>query len=236
MSPPLLMIDGLTVERGGGAVVRDLSISLADGEVVAVLGANGAGKSSLLRAVIGFETAATGRVVLAGRDLASTRPRDRAARGIGFCPEGRRLFPGLTVEETLAVAFAGPGRARRARIEEIFERFGPLADKRRERAWSLSGGQQQMLAIARAIMNHPRLLLLDEPTLGLAPIIIDEVLETIRWISAGGAAVLLAEQNLAPALGVADQVLILARGAVLHAGPAAGLSVERAAGLMLAGG
>lgn len=236
MSPPVLTIDGLTVEYAGGPVLRDLTASLASGDVLAVLGANGAGKSSLLRAVIGLETIGKGRVMLAGQDLASMPPRDRAVRGIGFCPEGRRLFPGLTVEETLAVAFDGPGRARRARIEEMLERFGALADKRRERAWSLSGGQQQMLAIARAIMNHPRLLLLDEPTLGLAPIIIDEVLETIQWITAGGAAVLLAEQNLAPALRVADQALILARGAVVHAGPATGLSVERAAGLMLTGG
>lgn len=235
MSPPLLTIDGLTVESGGGPVLRDFSATLQAGEVLAVLGANGAGKSSLLRAVMGFEAAAKGRVMLAGEDLGATKPRDRASLGVGFCPEGRRLFPGLTVEETLAVAFDGPGRARRTRVEEMFDAFPALAGKRRERAWSLSGGQQQMLAIARAVMNHPRLVLLDEPTLGLAPMIIEEVLGTIREITASGAGVLLAEQNLAPALRIADQALILARGTVVHAGSAAGLSPERAAGLMLAG-
>lgn len=235
MSAPLLTIDGLTVENGGAPALQDLSATLGSGQVLAVLGANGAGKSSLLRAVMGLEAAAKGRLLLAGEDLASRRPRDRAALGIGFCPEGRRLFPGLTVEETLAVAFDGPGRARRARIETMFDTFPALAGKRRQRAWSLSGGQQQMLAIARAIMNHPRLVLLDEPTLGLAPMIIEEVLETIRVIAAGGAGVLLAEQNVAPALGVADQILVLARGGVVASGAADTFSPERAAGVMLAG-
>jgi branched-chain amino acid transport system ATP-binding protein len=235
MSAPLLSIQDLTVETGGILALHDLSASLNGGEVLAVLGANGAGKSSLLRAIMGLETIARGCVVLDGEDLVSRKPRDRAALGIGFCPEGRRLFPGLTVDETLAVAFDGPGKARRARIEEMFGNFPALADKRRERAWSLSGGQQQMLAIARAIMNHPRLVLLDEPTLGLAPMIIDEVVEAIGRITVGGAGVLLAEQNAAHALRAADRALILVRGEVVHTGVADDLSVERAAGLMLAG-
>jgi branched-chain amino acid transport system ATP-binding protein len=235
MSPPLLNIDELEVSRGGVSVLRDLSVSLLGGEILAVLGANGAGKSSLLRAVMGLEITQRGRVSFAGEDLVSILSRDRARRGIGFCPEGRRLFPGLTVEETLAVVFDGSSRARRARIEEMFDTFPALTAKRRERAWSLSGGQQQMLAIARAIMNRPRLVLLDEPTLGLAPMIIDEVLEAIRAITKNGVGVLLAEQNVVPALRVADQVLILARGAVVHVGPARDVGPERAAGLMLGG-
>ena len=235
MSPPLLNIDELEVSRGGVSVLRDLSVSLLGGEVLAVLGANGAGKSSLLRAVMGLEITQRGRVSFAGEDLVSILSRDRARLGIGFCPEGRRLFPGLTVEETLAVVFDGSSRARRARIEEMFDTFPALTAKRRERAWSLSGGQQQMLAIARAIMNRPRLVLLDEPTLGLAPMIIDEVLEAIRAITKNGVGVLLAEQNVVPALRVADQVLILARGAVVHDGPAPDVGPERVAGLMLGG-
>ena len=235
MSPPLLNIDELEVSRGGVSVLRDLSVSLLGGEILAVLGANGAGKSSLLRAVMGLEITQRGRVSFAGEDLVSILSRDRARRGIGFCPEGRRLFPGLTVEETLAVVFHGSSRARRARIEEMFDTFPALTAKRRERAWSLSGGQQQMLAIARAIMNRPRLVLLDEPTLGLAPMIIDEVLEAIRAITKNGVGVLLAEQNVVPALRVADQVLVLARGTVVHVGLARDVGPERAAGLMLGG-
>ena len=235
MNPPLLNIDELEVSRGGVSVLRDLSVSLLGGEILAVLGANGAGKSSLLRAVMGLEITQRGRVSFAGGDLISILPRDRARLGIGFCPEGRRLFPGLTVEETLAVVFHGSSRARRARREEMFDTFPALTAKRRERAWSLSGGQQQMLAIARAIMNRPRLVLLDEPTLGLAPMIIDEVLEAIRAITKNGVGVLLAEQNVVPALRVADQVLILARGAVVHVGSARDVGPERAAGLMLGG-
>ena len=135
----------------------------------------------------------------------------------------------------MAVAFGGPGRARRARIEEMFEIFPALVNKRRDRAWSLSGGQQQMLAIARAIMNQPRLVLFDEPTLGLAPMIIDDVSRAIREIIASDVGVVLAEQNVGPALNVADQILILARGEVAHMGPADDLSPERVAELMLTG-
>jgi len=212
-----------------------LDARLEQGEVLSIMGANGAGKSSLLRAVIGLEAAAEGRVLLDEVDLTALKPRDRAARGIGFCPEGRRLFPGLTVEENLAVVFEGASRARRARVEEMFARFPALAAKRRDRAWSLSGGQQQMLAIARAIMNAPRLVLLDEPTLGLAPMIIDEVLEIVRAIAVEGTGVLMAEQNVAPALRVADRVLVLARGRVVEGGSADDLSAERIATLMLTG-
>lgn len=233
MTAPLLEIDGLSVDRGGARVVTDLDARLEQGEVLSIMGANGAGKSSLLRAVIGLEAAAEGRVLLDEVDLTALKPRDRAARGIGFCPEGRRLFPGLTVEENLAVVFEGPSRARRFRVEEMFARFPALAAKRRDRAWSLSGGQQQMLAIARAIMNAPRLVLLDEPTLGLAPMIIDEVLEIVRAIAVEGTGVLMAEQNVAPALRVADRVLVLARGRVVEGGSADDLSAERIATLML---
>ena len=236
MNPPLLSVENLVVSRGGNPVLHDLGATLEAGTTLAILGANGAGKSTLLRTVMGFEKPDTGRIRLAGRDLAAVRPRDRAALGIGICPEGRRLFPGLTVEETLAVAHPGPAARRRARVEEIIAGFPALGPKRRARAWSLSGGQQQMLAIARAIVNQPRLVLLDEPTLGLAPMIIGEVLDTVRAITKAGAGVILAEQNIEPALRLADTILILVRGTVVHAGPAGELDAARAASLMLTGG
>lgn len=236
MSAPLLSIEALTLNPGGNPILHGLSVTLKVGGSLAILGANGAGKSSLLRAVMGFEQPEAGRVLLDGQDLVTTRVRDRAALGIGFCPEGRRLFPGLTVEETLAVGFVGPTRQRRMRIDEMLDMFPALAGKRRDRAWSLSGGQQQMLAIARAIMNQPRLVLLDEPTLGLAPMIIDEVLDIIRTITATGTGVLLAEQNVGPALRVAEDVIVLVRGSSVHTGPARALSPSQAAKLMLSSG
>jgi len=235
MSGLLLEIQALSVDRGGAKAVTRLDAALSGGEVLSIIGANGAGKSSLLRALLGLEEAVAGRVLMSGEDISTLKPRDRAARGIGFCPEGRRLFPGLTVEENLAVVFEGTGRARRARVEEMFDRFPALAGKRRDRAWSLSGGQQQMLTIARAIMNAPRLLLLDEPTLGLAPMIIAEVLGIVRAIAAEGTGVLMAEQNVVPALDVADRVLVLSRGSSAHAGAAADITAERIATLMLVG-
>jgi branched-chain amino acid transport system ATP-binding protein len=235
MTGPVLSLETVSVERGGARVVSALSMAIHGGEVVTVLGSNGAGKSSLLRAIIGLGNTSAGRIRFAGEDLTGARPRERAARGIGYCPEGRRLFPGLTVEENLAVVFEGATRARKERITEMFDRFPALAAKRGARAWSLSGGQQQLLAIARAIMNTPRLVLLDEPTLGLAPMVIDEVLDAVRSIAASGAGVLLAEQNVVPALRVADRLLILSRGAVVHDGPATALAPERIAALMLAG-
>jgi branched-chain amino acid transport system ATP-binding protein len=235
MTAPILTLESVSVDRSGARVVRDFTATVGAGEVVAVLGSNGAGKSSLLRAVIGLEETSAGRMMLCGEDLAGKLPRERAAAGIGYCPEGRRLFPGLTVEENLAVVFDGSARARKARIEEMLDRFPALIAKRRDRAWSLSGGQQQMLAIARAIMNSPNLVLLDEPTLGLAPMIVEEVLESVRTIAANGAGVLLAEQNVGPALRVADRVLVIARGDIVYEERAENLSAEQIAGIMLTG-
>lgn len=236
MNTSLLSVETLTVRRGGNPALIGLDATLEAGKTLAILGANGAGKSTLLRAIMGFEKPDAGRIQLMGRDLATARPRDRAALGIGYCPEGRRLFPGLTVEETLAVAFKGSFSGRRERVEEVLSTFPALQPKRFERAWSLSGGQQQMLAIARAIINKPRLILLDEPALGLAPMIIAAVLDVVRDITNTGAGVILAEQNIGPALRLADTVLVLVRGAVVYTGPAKALDPARAAELMLAGG
>ncbi len=235
MTPAQLDITDLTVNRAGHPVLHGIHLSVARGETLAVLGANGAGKSSLLRAIMGFEPAESGCIRMQGQNLGGLAPRRRMRTGIGLCPEGRRLFPGLTVEETLAVAFTDLATSRRNRIEGMYRTFPALREKRRDRAWTLSGGQQQMLAIARAMMGQPRLMLLDEPTLGLAPMIVADVADAIRNMKQSGISVLIAEQNIEPALMVADKVMILVRGRIVHSGPASALSPAEAASLMLVG-
>jgi len=232
---PLLEIKALQVERGGILAVDGIDLLVRPGVVLAIVGSNGAGKSTLLRTIMGFERPSSGALRMDGMDLRGKNPRARYRLGVGYCPEGRRLFPGMTVEETLAVANAGGARERRTRVSAMLDRFPALAKKRGDRAWSLSGGQQQMLAIARALMNGPRLVLLDEPTLGLAPMTVDDMLTTVRTIAGTGVGVLLAEQNVGPALRVADEVLVLVRGVQVHYGSADDLDVEQVARLILAG-
>jgi branched-chain amino acid transport system ATP-binding protein len=200
-------------ELGVGALDR-VSLSVAPGEIVALLGANGAGKSTLLGAVIGELAAPPGAVRLDGRDLAGLPPHRRARLGLGYCPAGRRVFAGMSVDDNLDVAsFAGPAeRARRK--QAAMDLFPALAGHRNRLAWRLSGGQQQMLAIARAMMTGPRLLLLDEPSLGLAPKLVGELLSRLRLIAATGTSVLLAEQNIGAALAVADRAVLLVQGRI----------------------
>ena len=203
--------------------LEDVSLQARAGEVTALLGANGAGKTTLLSAIIGQTPLAAGAIVFDGRDLAGLPSRRRARRGIGYCPSGRRVFPGMSVEDNLdAGCFASASE--RARLKrEAMDLFPQLAAHRRLAAWRLSGGQQQMLAIARALMAKPRLLLLDEPSLGLAPALVDELLVKLRGVAEAGAAVLLAEQNIGAALAVADRAIILTRGRVATQGDAAGM-------------
>jgi len=212
--------DGLTVRDvevriAGKSVLGPVSLSVEPGTVVAVLGANGAGKSTLLRAIVGLAAVARGRIWLGGAEISDWPPERRVRAGVGWAPEGRRLFPGLTVAETLDVAAPGNAASRAARIEAMLQRFPMLADKRHETAWRLSGGQQQMLAIARAVIADPPVVLLDEPSLGLAPVVRDRVFEAVRTQADGGSAVLLAEQDIGRALAVADRVVVLSRGRLL---------------------
>ncbi|GEO38629.1 ABC transporter ATP-binding protein [Skermanella aerolata] len=220
MTAPLLILDSLSVGYGGAPVVDAVSLRVAPGEVLALLGANGAGKSSLMRAVIGLEPAASGRIVLDGADITALPPERRARMGLGYVPEGRRVFPGMSVRDNLEVASFAAKAVRTGLIERVFALFPQLAPKSGDSAWRLSGGQQQMLAIGRALMGEPRLLLLDEPSMGLSPRLTSEVMATVRAIAAGGTAVLLAEQAARRALQAADRGLWLHLGRVADTGDA----------------
>lgn len=207
-----LSVQDVEVRVAGVSVVGPLSLDVVPGAVVAVLGANGAGKSTLLHAIIGTAPVSRGRIWLGDMEISDWPPERRARLGVGWVPEGRRLFPGLTVAETLDVVATGGAAERARRLEAMLERFPALADKRYETAWRLSGGQQQMLAIARAVIADPALVLLDEPSLGLAPVARDQMFATVRGLADAGAAVLLAEQDTARALNIADRVVVLSRG------------------------
>ena len=228
----LLEVRGLTVSYGGAVrVLHDVSMRVPDGAVVAVLGNNGAGKSTLLRAIsgtLGHHRGAieSGSIELAGRSLRGTDPAEIVRAGVVQVPEGRRIFSDLTVEENLrAGAFAVRGRAARSSARtRVLELFPRLAERRAQRAGLLSGGEQQMLAIGRALMSDPRLLLLDEPSLGLAPVVVERIAGIIAEINRQGTSVVLVEQNATMALGVADQALVLEVGKVALDGPAAELA------------
>jgi len=214
----LLRIDGLTARYGQITALEGVSLEVHAGEAVALLGANGAGKSTLLKAVMGFVPAARGSIEFNGQTLAGVSVAGRSRLGLGYSPEGRRVFPGMTVRENLEVA-----KRSEASLDEVFDLFPALKEKERALGWQLSGGQQQMLAIGRALMTRPRLLLLDEPSLGLSPILTREVLERVRAIVARGTAVLLAEQNVAKALDVSSRAYVLQVGRVTESGAAAAL-------------
>jgi branched-chain amino acid transport system ATP-binding protein len=222
----LLSVQALAVRYGAVPALRGVDIDVGAGEAVALLGANGAGKSTLMKAVIGLLRPESGSIAFDGQRIETLRADRRARLGIGYCPEGRRTFPGMTVRENLAVACWGNARLRAQRIEAMFALFPALAQRAATRAWQLSGGQQQMLAIGRSLMDAPRLLLLDEPSLGLSPLLTDEVLGRIPAIVAGGTSVLLAEQNAAKALRVCTRAVVLKLGRVAAAGPAAQLAAS----------
>jgi len=219
----LLQVTGLTARYGQITALEAATIEVRAGEAVALVGANGAGKTTLMKSVMGFVAPAAGAIDYDGRPLAGVAVSARARLGLGYSPEGRRVFPGMTVRENLEVASRAGRAATRGRLDEVYAMFPALAEKAAALGWQLSGGQQQMLAIGRALMTAPRLLLLDEPSLGLSPILTTEVLGRVRAIVARGTAVLLAEQNVAMALAVADRAYVLQVGRVVESGPAAEL-------------
>jgi branched-chain amino acid transport system ATP-binding protein len=219
----LLEIESLCVAYGPVSALEGVTLSMSAGEAVALVGANGAGKSTLFKSIIGFLRPKSGALRFLGRNLIGLRPERRARLGIGYAPEGRRVFPGLTVRENLEVA-AFAGKAERGRrLDRAFDLFPQLAERHAQLGWQLSGGQQQMLAIGRALMGRPRLLLLDEPSLGLSPKLADEVLAAIKAIVKDGTSVLLAEQNVGKALSCCDRAYVLELGKVALSGAASAL-------------
>ena len=214
------------------AVLQVGVVSVEAGEIVALLGGNGAGKTTLLETVLGFHP---GRVVLFGRDASALAVEQRVGLRVGYVPEGRRVFAALTVRENLEAASSLPAGQRRQRVEEMLALFPMLGERPEARAWLLSGGQQQMLALARALMDRPRLLLLDEPTLGLAPVVVADLLKRLGAMTADGTAILLAEQRAALALGVARRGVVLSRGQVVRRGSAAELAADPTLADLIAG-
>ena len=222
----LLSVESLDVRHGLLHAVRQVSLSLREGETVALVGANGAGKTTLLRTIAGAYRPAGGRVIFDGADITALPAHRRVRLGIALVPEGRRLFPGLTVEENLLTAGAR-GRPGPWTVERVLEAFPLLRPLRKRPAAALSGGEQQAAAIGRALMSNPRLLLLDEVSLGLAPIAVESVYASLRALIAGGATILLVEQDLARAMGTASRVVCLLVGRVALEGAAGELTREQ---------
>ncbi|MET0771604.1 MAG: ABC transporter ATP-binding protein [Candidatus Limnocylindrales bacterium] len=216
----MLEVRELDVRYGDARALDGVSIDVADGEIVSIVGPNGAGKSTLVNTLAGLHRAVGGGILMDGREVTRIAAHQVCRQGIAVVPEGRRIFPDLTVRDNLELgAYRPEARAQRdATIRWVHELFPRLRDRGTQRAGSLSGGEQQMLAIGRALMAQPRLLLLDEPSLGLAPIVVDGLFEVIRVINASGVGILLVEQNVRRALEVSTRGYLLAEGRIVLAG------------------
>ena len=223
----MLKVEGLRSRYGRIEVLHGIDLSVEAGEIVTLVGANGAGKTTLLRCLSGVQAVADGSVQFEARNITRASAHARTALGLGHAPEGRQIFTNLTVAENLRL---GAYRFRDARVASDFEAayalFPILKDKRHQLAGSLSGGQQQMLTIARALMGRPRCLLLDEPSLGLAPILVSQILAVIKTLKTKGVTVFLVEQNAYAALAIADRAYVMETGQITMAGPAVELMAD----------
>ncbi|WP_432843245.1 ABC transporter ATP-binding protein [Dactylosporangium sp. CA-092794] len=215
---PLLEISNVVVRYGAVTAVQDFSGSVHDGDIVVVLGPNGAGKTSLLRSVVGLAPKAGGRVVFDGADVTNWRTHRISRAGIALVPEGRRIFSPLSVEDNLLIgAYARTSKRDKSQLlSDIFDRFPVLAERRHRQAGLLSGGEQQMLAFGRALMSSPKLMMMDEPSMGLAPVAVDIVMSTVQSIAASGIAVLMVEQNAAMAQELATSAIVMERGEIIE--------------------
>lgn len=225
---PLLELQRIHLHYGPIQALKGLSMVVEQGEIVTLLGANGAGKTSTLRAISGLVRPSAGRILLADQDITHRRPHEIVELGVGHVPEGRRIFPRLSVEDNLRLgAFVVRDRHEIARRQDyVFTLFPRLAERRRQLGGTLSGGEQQMLAIGRALMMQPRILLLDEPSMGLAPVLVESIFEVIRRLNRDGTTILLVEQNARMALEVAHRGYVLETGSIVLSGLATELAQD----------
>ena len=225
MSEPLLTLENVFTNYGKIRILRDVSLTVGEGEVVALLGLNGAGKTTTMRTILGLTPPRAGRITYDGQDVTG-RPAYQIARlGVGYVPEGRRMFKDLSTLENLQLA--ENGRGGEWTIARVFEHLPKLAELRARKAGRLSGGEQEMLAIGRALVANPRLLLVDEPSQGLAPLVVEEVYRILTELKQTGVAILIVEQNALLALRIADRAYVLDSGRVVHSGGAAELAADR---------
>ena len=223
----LLKVDNINVFYGNIHAIKGVSFEVNENEIVTLIGANGAGKSTTLNPIAGLLRPRTGSVTFDDKNLASTPASKIVSLGMALCPEGRRIFQQMTVRENLEMGgFTRPASEIPASIEEMFTRFPRLKERHKQIAGTLSGGEQQMLAIARAMMSKPRLLMLDEPSMGLAPILVEQVFDIIRSLHKAGTTILLVEQNASKALEIADRAYVLETGSITLSGTGAELSAS----------
>ena len=216
----LLQVDNIHTYYGKSYVLQGLSVEVGRAQVVALMGRNGMGKTTTMRSIMGFTPCQKGSILFKGQDITKLDAHVIARAGIGLVPQGRQIFPSLTVKENLAIALRQHGKRKAWDLERVFSVFPRLKERINNRGNQLSGGEQQMLAIARALVLNPELILMDEPSEGLAPIVIEEVAAVVKQLNAEGMSVLLAEQNLALALGVAHIVYVLNKGSIVFKGTA----------------
>ena len=223
----MLKVEGIDVFYGNIHAVRQISFSVAEGEIVTLIGANGAGKSTILNTVSGLLRPKAGTVTFEGRRIDHLPPHKVLTLGLAQVPEGRRIFARMTVEENLEMGgYTRPGSESADALARVYEQFPRLAERRRQIAGTLSGGEQQMLAMGRALMAKPKLLMLDEPSMGLAPLLVEQIFEIIGRLHKAGTTILLVEQNAQMALSIADRAYVLETGRIVMEGAAAALLEE----------
>ena len=215
----MLTVEDINVYYGAIHAIHDVSFDVNEGEIVTLIGANGAGKSTILKTVSGLLRSRTGSITFDGHKISNMPPHKLVSLGLAHVPEGRRIFQHMTVLENLELgAYTKPASGVDADLEKVFEQFPRLKERRRQIAGTLSGGEQQMLAMGRALMSHPKLLMLDEPSMGLAPILVEQIFDIIKMLHKGGTTILLVEQNAQMALSIADRAYVLETGEIMLSG------------------
>ena len=215
----MLKVEDINVYYGAIHAIHGVSFDVNEGEIVTLIGANGAGKSTILKTVSGLLRSRTGSITFDGHKISNMPPHKLVSLGLAHVPEGRRIFQHMTVLENLELgAYTKPASGVDADLEKVFEQFPRLKERRRQIAGTLSGGEQQMLAMGRALMSHPKLLMLDEPSMGLAPILVEQIFDIIKMLHKGGTTILLVEQNAQMALSIADRAYVLETGEIMLSG------------------